>query len=177
MSRLAAAAIASLFLLGAAPQFALTSDDFTDQQTLATVFSYDKNGCTGENKIPKLTWSGAPAKTRSFALVVSDPDAYPTTFYHWIRVDIPKSVVQLPPADDSVTNLGVDTRNSFGSTGYAGPCPPKREAPHHYVFTLYALAVDRLERIGPNSKPEAVLSAMRGHVLGETELTGRYGRG
>lgn len=177
MFRFAACLLAFVLLLGAAPRFALTSDDFTDQGSLEGGFSYDKNGCTGENRMPKLSWAGAPPKTRSFAIIVADPDAYPDTFYHWVRVDIPKSVAQLPPADDSITNLGIDARNSFGSVGYAGPCPPKREAPHHYVFSVYALSVDRLEKIGPNSKPAAVLNAMRGHVLGEADLTGRYGRG
>jgi Raf kinase inhibitor-like YbhB/YbcL family protein len=164
-------------LLGAAPKFTLQSTDFVDDGDLSFSFSYDKNGCTGDNKPPKLAWSGAPAKTRSFALVVSDPDAYPVTFIHWVRVDIPSSLQALPPADDTVKNVGLDVRNSFGGTGYGGPCPPKREAPHHYVFTLYALSVDRLPGIGPNSSPDAVMKAMQGRVLGETELTGRFGRG
>lgn len=177
MLRLGACLLTFVLLLGAAPPFSLTSEDFTDQQRLEVGFTYDKNGCTGENKVPKLTWSGAPAKTRSFAIIVSDPDAYPTTFYHWVRVDIPKTATQLPPADENVKDVGIDTRNSFGSIGYAGPCPPKREAPHHYVFTIYALSVDKLIKIGPNSKPDAVLNAMRGRVLGQADLTGRYGRG
>ena len=129
------------------------------------------------NQLPKLAWDGAPPKTRSFAIVVTDPDAYPGTLYHWVRVDIPSTVNHLPPTDDSIKDVGIDARNSFGALGYAGPCPPRREAPHHYIFTLYALSVARLVKIGPNSKPEAVLSAMRGHVLGTTDLTGRYGRG
>jgi Raf kinase inhibitor-like YbhB/YbcL family protein len=177
MLRLGACLLTFVLLLGAGPPFALSSEDFGNDQNLQTVFSYDKNGCTGENKMPKLTWSGAPAKTRSFAIVVADPDAYPSTFYHWVRVNIPASTSGLPPADDSVKDVGLDTRNSFGSNGYAGPCPPKREAPHHYVFIVYALGVDKLAKIGPNSKPDAVLNAMRGHVLGQAELTGRYGRG
>jgi Raf kinase inhibitor-like YbhB/YbcL family protein len=172
-----AACLVAFVLLAAGPRFALTSDDFTDQANIESTSSYDKTGCTGENKIPKLAWTGAPANTRSFAIIVSDPDAFPGTFYHWVRIDIPTSVTQLPPVDQNVKDLGIDARNSFGSVGYAGPCPPKREAPHHYVFTLYALSVDKLAKVGPDSKPDAILNAMRGKILGQTQLTGRYGRG
>ncbi|HXP94816.1 MAG TPA: YbhB/YbcL family Raf kinase inhibitor-like protein [Candidatus Binatia bacterium] len=176
MSRLAACLFAFVLLLGAAPHFTLTSDDFSEA-SFGSAFVYDKNGCTGENKIPKLTWSGVPPKTLSFAIIVSDPDAYPATFYHWVRINIPKTVTQLPPADENVKDVGVDARNSFDAIGYAGPCPPRREAPHHYVFTIYALSVDKLVKVGPNSKPDAILNAMRGRVLGQADLTGRYGRG
>jgi Raf kinase inhibitor-like YbhB/YbcL family protein len=177
MLKVAACVLAFVVLLAAAPKFTLFSDDFTEDATLDTPFAYDKNGCTGENKTPQLSWTAVPPKTRSFAIIVSDPDAYPTTFYHWVRVDIPKTLAGLPPADDTIKDVGMDARNSFGATGYAGPCPPRREAPHHYVFTIYALSVDRLPGIGPNSTPAQVLKAMRGHIVGEAELVGRYGRG
>lgn len=177
MARLVASLFLTVMLLGAAAPFVLTSDDFAEQARLDDVFTYDQNGCTGANKVPRLSWSGAPAKARSFAVVVSDIDAYPSTFYHWIRIDIPAGVTQLPPADPNAPAPGLDTRNSFGNLGYAGPCPPKREAPHEYVFTVYALDVARLAKIGPNSKPSAVLSAMQGHIVGQAQLTGRYGRG
>jgi Raf kinase inhibitor-like YbhB/YbcL family protein len=170
-------ALLAALILGAAPRFTLSSGDFTDQATLESAFAYDKDGCGGRNRRPSLAWSGAPSGTRSFVLVMSDPDAPAGTFYHWIRVDIPKTRTQLPPRDrGGAVNLGIDTRNSFGTVGYAGPCPPPHEAPHRYVFTLYALSVERLAGIGPDSEPQAVLSRLRGHIVGEARLIGRYGR-
>lgn len=160
-----------------APHFVVTSDDFTDDDQLKSAFVYNQNGCTGDNKAPQLSWTGAPPKTKSYAIVVSDPDAYPGTFYHWIRINIPKSVSALPPADpNQTTGLGLDMRNSFGTSGYAGPCPPKKEAPHHYAFTVYALSVDRLPKINPNSSPKAIFAAMRGKVLAQAAISGRFGR-
>jgi Raf kinase inhibitor-like YbhB/YbcL family protein len=180
--------LACIALLGAepAPQQAakpaglvLTSDEITQDGPLPSAITSNLGACTGGygvNKIPKLAWTGAPPKTKSYAIIVSDIDAYPTTFYHWIVVNIPTSVLAVPPDDPQAKVPGLEARNSFGSIGYAGPCPPKKEAPHHYYFTVYALNVPRLAKIGPNSAAKAVLSAMNGHVLARSALMGRFGR-
>lgn len=157
------------------PPLRLTSQDFVALQTLDTSFTYNQDGCDGSNQVPQLAWTGIPPKTRSFAIILTDADAYPSTFYHWLRVDIPRSITHLPPDDDD-DYVGLDARNSYGNAEYDGPCPPRHEAPHRYVFTLYALSVPKLPHITDKSTVLAVMHAMRGRILASTELAGRYGR-
>ena len=124
--------------------------------------------CDGEDVPPPLAWSGVPEGTRSFALVVDDPDAPGGTFTHWLLHDIPGSAAALPASP------GKALRTSFGRTGYGGPCPPRGDPPHRYVFTLYALDVPAL---GLHDGTRASLDrALRAHTLGVARLTGRYGR-
>jgi Raf kinase inhibitor-like YbhB/YbcL family protein len=131
----------------------LTSSSFNDGDYLAMdhVLSADYGfGCSGGNRSPQLAWSGAPEGTRSFALTCFDPDA-PTGsgFWHWVVVNIPPSVTELP-LDAGSTTAGklpagaLQVRNDVGAAGYAGPCPPQGDHPHRYLFTLFAVGVDQL---------------------------------
>jgi Raf kinase inhibitor-like YbhB/YbcL family protein len=125
---------------------ALTSADFTDGQPLEMRHVYSGFGCTGENISPAIAWSGAPAGTRSYAVVVHDPDA-PTGvgFFHWIVVDIPATETGLARGAATALPQGArSTYTDFGGPGYGGPCPPPG-SPHRYVFTVYALDVEHLE--------------------------------
>lgn len=131
--------------------------------------------CEGADRSPALEWSGAPAGTRSFALVVDDPDApdpaAPRMVYvHWVLYNIPASAKGLAAA---VTALPEGTReglNDWKRLGYGGPCPPIGQ--HRYYFKLYA--VDSvLPDLGKPSKAE-LLKAMEGHILEKTELVGTY---
>ncbi|HEX6644777.1 MAG TPA: YbhB/YbcL family Raf kinase inhibitor-like protein [Gemmatimonadales bacterium] len=135
--------------------------------------------CDGADRSPPLAWAGAPAGTKSFALIVDDPDAPDPkapkmTYVHWVLYDIPASVTSLAEAVD-VHRDAAGTRegmNDWKRTGYGGPCPPIGR--HRYFHKLYAL--DTL--IGDLGTPNAgdVADAMRGHVLGEAVLMGTYER-
>jgi Raf kinase inhibitor-like YbhB/YbcL family protein len=117
-------------------------------------------------------WSSVPAKARELALLVEDPDAPGGTFVHWTAWGIPPKVTQIPP--------GVPTgniqqgKNSFGKTGYGGPCPPKGDSPHRYVFTLYALSTTL--PLGEGASPSDVTKAIGDIAIAKGTLTGKYGR-
>jgi Raf kinase inhibitor-like YbhB/YbcL family protein len=140
-------------------------------------------GCKGGNVSPSLTWSGAPSGTKSFAVTAYDPDA-PTGsgFWHWVVVNIPASTTALPKGAGDPKGKGmpkgvVQARNDTGAYGYAGPCPPQGDKPHHYIFTVFAVDADKL----PFAKDKTVTPAVAGfalhfHMLGEASFTGLYGR-
>src|SRR5262249_30100877 len=90
--------------------------------------------CSGADGSPPLEWSGAPEGTRSFALIVDDPDAPGGAWTHWLLYDIPAKLLTLAQGGRGV---GLSGTNSFGKTGYGGPCPPPGK-PHRYYFKLYA---------------------------------------
>jgi Raf kinase inhibitor-like YbhB/YbcL family protein len=135
-------------------------------------------GCTGGNVSPQLSWTGARAGTKSFALTVFDPDA-PTGsgWWHWIVVNIPASASQLPAgASGAKMPAGaLETRTDFGKPGYGGPCPPAGDPPHHYVFTLYALKVEKLDLDAQASGAMAGFM-IRQNKLASAALTATYAR-
>ena len=161
-------------------KFTLTSADFAAGKELAMAQVFNGFGCSGGNVSPALAWSHAPAGTRSFALLVHDPDA-PTGsgWWHWVVYNIPASVSSLPAgAGDPKKSLlpagAVQGRTDFGTAGYGGPCPPPGK-PHHYYFRLYALKVDRLD-LPADATAAFIGFNVRGASLGEAELLGLYGR-
>jgi Raf kinase inhibitor-like YbhB/YbcL family protein len=129
-----------------------------------------KYTCDGQNVAPPLEWSGVPKQSKSLAVICDDPDAPSGTFTHWVQYDIPASTQKLGEGA-SVGTAGV---NSFGKTGFGGPCPPIKDRAHHYHFHVYALDVESLGSAGL-SKNDA-LEAMSGHILAEGELVGTYKR-
>ncbi len=126
--------------------------------------------CPGENRSPDLSWRGVPRGTRSFAIVMYDPDA-PSGFFHWVAYNLPASLRGL--AQNARLQDAQSGINSRGATGYHGPCPPPGP-PHHYITTLYALNVPRIR--GAHLTGAQLQSAMRGHILARTSLTATYGR-
>lgn len=134
-----------------------------------------KYTCEGANVSPPLAWSGAPEKTKSFALVVDDPDAPDPaapkrTWVHWVMYDIPATVSSLAEGTRSAPAGAHDGENDWGKTGYGGPCPPIGR--HRYFHKLYALDA-LLGDLGELDKAELV-KAMEGHVLASAELVGTY---
>jgi Raf kinase inhibitor-like YbhB/YbcL family protein len=125
--------------------------------------------CGGANRSPQLSWSGAPSATKSFALVVRDPDApIAGGFYHWIVYNLPATTHGLPAGVRLASDqLGVTSR---GTTGYYGPCPPPGPA-HHYFFTLYALDVARVRSDQPLTATQFE-ARIAGHVVARTWLIG-----
>ncbi|CEG59725.1 YbhB/YbcL family Raf kinase inhibitor-like protein [Legionella micdadei] len=128
--------------------------------------------CDGLDSSPPLAWQDSSAQTRSYVLIVDDPDAPGGTWDHWVLFNIPAAVKQLP--EGSVKPEGaLDGKNSWGSLGYRGPCPPS--GVHHYHFKLYAL--DSTLNLPSGVGKQAVMQAMKGHILGSTELIGLYRKG
>lgn len=147
----------------------LDSPAFDDGKPLPRRYAHG-----GDNLSPPLHWSGAPEGTRSFALVVEDPDAPKGTFRHWAIYDLPGDRRDLPEAAGRVGQpFGRQGVNDFGEARYDGPQPPKGHGVHHYHFRLLALDTDRLET--PHSaKVTDVLKAARDHVLAEAEMMATY---
>ena len=194
LTLLAVAALAGCSSLSPAPEFTLSSPDLKsgvfDNKHVLNGF-----GCKGENLSPALVWRNAPAGTKSFALQVYDPDA-PTGsgFWHWAVYNIPPTTVTLPqgagnrperlPAGAFGGNTDfMDTGATGGNGNYGGPCPPQGDKPHRYVFTIYALAVDKLEVAA--GVPRTGSAALYGFVLnkgigpgllGKASFTATYGR-
>jgi Raf kinase inhibitor-like YbhB/YbcL family protein len=138
-------------------------------------------GCTGRNISPALQWEGAPKNTKSFAVTVYDPDA-PTGsgWWHWVVFNIPPDVHSLPagagdPSSGTAPKGSVQSRTDYGTPGYGGPCPPSGDAPHRYVFTVYALDIDKLP-LGAGASGAMVGFALHQHALGKATLTVLYSR-
>jgi Raf kinase inhibitor-like YbhB/YbcL family protein len=128
--------------------------------------------CDAKDTSPELHWSHVPPDTRSFALIMDDPDASSGTFTHWVLFDVPASVGSLSEKEASI---GIPGRNDFQREGYAGPCPPPRRGEHRCFFRLYALDVPSLDLPRGATRLE-VERTMRSHILGDTELMGLYER-
>lgn len=140
----------------------ITSGAFSEGQRIPEQYT-----CDGENVSPSLSISDILDGTESLVLIVDDIDAPGGVFDHWIVFDLPV-VSEIKSGEEP----GVNGRNSFGKTGYGGPCPPRGE--HRYYFRIFALD-KKLGLIGGISRRE-VEGAMKGHVLGSAELMGRYAR-
>jgi Raf kinase inhibitor-like YbhB/YbcL family protein len=131
----------------------------------------------GENLSPPLEWHDAPAGTKSFALIVEDPDAPGGMFRHWALYNIDAHRERLPEGvgnGSKSQHIGMGV-NDFGHSHYDGPQPPKGHGPHHYHFKLAALDVETLSQAAKASVEE-VWQAARPHILAQTEIVGTYER-
>lgn len=131
--------------------------------------------CDGANDSPNLQWLKAPAGTKSFAIVMNDPDA-PVDFTHWLAYNIPPSARGLAEgasAHGAMPQGSAEGTNSFGLVGYGGPCPPAGRT-HHYVFRLYALDIGL--DLPPGATRYQLESAISQHVVGEGQIIGIYRR-
>jgi len=136
----------------------LASTDIANGKFMAKAQEFQGFGCSGGNQSPQLSWSGAPAGTAAFAIMVHDPDA-PTGsgWWHWQLVNIPKEVTFLPSG--AVTPAGSQAMNNdYGAKGFGGACPPPKHGVHRYEFTLYALS-QKLEL------PENASGALTGYMV------------
>jgi Raf kinase inhibitor-like YbhB/YbcL family protein len=134
-----------------------------------------KYTCDGEDVSPALLWNDPPPATRSFALVMDDPDAPNGTVVHWLVYGIPADTHGLQegvPRDKKLRDGTLQGRNSHGKIGYSGPCPP-HGAVHHYFFKLYAL--DDMTKLKPMATKPDLEQAMKGHILGKAQLIGKFG--
>jgi Raf kinase inhibitor-like YbhB/YbcL family protein len=135
-----------------------------------------KYTCDGEDISPPLGWSSVPDGTKSIALICDDPDAPLGTFVHWVLYNLPADTRELPenmPRDGVLPNGARQGTTDFGQTGYGGPCPPG--GTHRYYFKIYALDAE----IAPNRpgfRKNDLLKAMKGRILAEGQLMGKYRR-
>jgi Raf kinase inhibitor-like YbhB/YbcL family protein len=150
----------------AAARLSLSSPAFADGAAIPRRFT-----CDGGEVSPPLRWSGVPSGARELALVVEDPDA--ARFVHWTVLAIPATTRGF--AAGRLPAGAVETENSFGKRGWGGPCPPKGDQPHRYVFALYA--VRRPLALGADASPDDVRAALAKGAVARGDLTGRYGRG
>ena len=154
---------------------ALTSSAFDANQPIPKKYT-----CEGVEISPPLAWSGAPAGTRSLALIVEDPDAPDPAapkrvFTHWVLYNIAAESALLAEGASaaSLPKGAVEGRNDFGRAGYGGPCPPIGR--HRYFFKLHAL--DTVLPVDTALDKKALEAAMQGHVLEKAELVGTYQKG
>jgi Raf kinase inhibitor-like YbhB/YbcL family protein len=164
----------------AAGKLKLQSADVKPNATLPDKQVFDGMGCKGENVSPQLSWSNVPEGTKSFVLTVYDPDA-PTGsgWWHWVVYNIPADATELPAGAGSgkakLPAGAVEGRTDFGKAGYGGACPPPGDKAHRYIFTLYALKVDKLEV--PADASAAMIGFMtKANAIGSATFTAKYGR-
>ncbi len=146
----------------------VTSTAFTEGAMIPVQYTSDGKGIS-----PPLAWSGAPAKTVTYALIVDDPDAPSGTYVHWVLFNIPASTTKLAEHISPLrtySNGMVSGHNDRGQFGYTPPSPPN--GTHRYYFKVYAL--DSTMNLAPGATKAQLEEAMRGHVLASGQLMGRY---
>jgi Raf kinase inhibitor-like YbhB/YbcL family protein len=123
--------------------------------------------CEGENINPAISIDNFPSETKSFVLIVEDPDAVKGTFDHWL-------IWNLEPGKNISENSapGVEGKNGLGKTGYLGPCPPPGTGVHHYHFKVYAL--NKKLSLGTGADKKQLLETMKGNILTQGEMIGLY---
>ncbi len=129
-----------------------------------------KYTCDGESISPPLSWQGEPNNTKSYVLIVDDPDAPNGTWDHWIVFNIPRATHEFSENINSLPKGAQSGKNSWGKSVYGAPCPPNGE--HRYYFKLYAL--DIFLNLPVNSTKEQIESAMQGHIVADAKLMGKY---
>jgi hypothetical protein len=192
-------AVTAIFLVGCladgqTQEFTVSSPDLASG-TFAMQYIANGFGCTGQNISPEIDWKNVPPGTKSLALQVYDPDAPSGSgFWHWAVYDIPPNTNGLARgAGNNLASLPLgafggntdffDTGIIGGNGNYGGPCPPAGDPPHRYIFTLYAVAVDKLEVAG--GVPKTGTAGLYGFVLNKgigtallakASFTATYGR-
>ena len=151
--------------------FQISTTAFSNGEMIPKKFT-----CDGPDVSPPLSWKEAPSATQSFALIMDDPDAPAGTWVHWVLYNLSSNTKELPEGVETQEQLGsgaLQGRNDFRKIGYGGPCPPPGK-PHRYYFKLYAL--DAKLGLQAAATKLDLERAMKGHILAEAELIGRYGR-
>jgi Raf kinase inhibitor-like YbhB/YbcL family protein len=144
---------------------ALHSNAWAEGGTIPRRFS-----CDGAGDSPPLAWSAVPRGAKELTLVVEDTDA--NRFIHWTVLRMTPRTISIPI--NQVPRGAVETKNSAGGRGWTGPCPPKGDSPHHYLFALYA--TDEPLGLGEDASPDDVRKALADHAVARGTVTGRFGR-
>lgn len=153
----------------------ILSSAFKDGEKIPV--QYVMPGAGGKNISVPLFWKNIPSGTKSLALSMVDPHPVAQNWVHWLAINIPANVVSIEEgaSKKKMPSGTVELNDSSGNIGYGGPQPPKGTGDHPYVFTLYALNVEKLN-LGANTSLSVFKKALEGKILGSATLTGKYGR-
>jgi hypothetical protein len=166
----------------AAEPFSVASPAFKDGDVWPAKFagadpSRTNPPCPGQNVSPPLAWSNAPAATKTFAIMMYDPDGgNGLGAVHWVAYDIPSSKTSLAEGEASGSPKGwVSGRNNVGTDHYFGPCGPAGHALHHYVITVIATDLEP-GKLQPGLTRDELIAQLRGHALAPASIVGRFTR-
>ena len=159
-----AVALAIVSFASGGAKMKITSSAFQEGGNIPSKFT-----CDGGDTTPPLQIAEVPSAAKSVALVVDDPDAPSGLFTHWMVWNISPQTSAIAEAS---APKGIHGTNDFGKSGYGGPCPPS--GTHRYYFKIFAL--DRELDLPPGTKRSQLDAAMKGHVVAQGELMGRYSR-
>ena len=151
-------------IVGEVVKMKLTSPAFENKQEIPSEYT-----CDGSDTSPELNIADVPENAKSLVLICDDPDAPVGIWDHWVVFNIPTDTTKIAKGTEP---SGVAGKNSWGKTGYGGPCPPS--GTHRYFFKLYAL--DTTLDLKEGSDKKDIESAMKGHVIAQAELMGTYSR-
>lgn len=156
--------------------FYLSSTDVQGQIGNDQVFN--SFGCTGKNISPQLHWQNAPKGTKSFAVTAYDPDA-PTGsgWWHWVVFNIDKSAdtIKTGASTKAMPADAVESITSYGSKGFGGACPPAGDKPHRYIFTAYALDIEKIDQPA-DARPELIGFFLNSHAIAKASIMAYFGR-
>jgi Raf kinase inhibitor-like YbhB/YbcL family protein len=165
--------------LAFADGFTLNSNDISGQLSENQVFN--GFGCTGKNISPHLMWENAPKDAKSFAVTMYDPDA-PTGsgWWHWLIFDIPANVGSLPagagnPEKNLAPKGSTQSMTDYKMQGFGGACPPVGDRPHRYIFTVYAVKVEKLG-LDATASPATVGFYLNQNVIAKASIIAYFSR-
>jgi Raf kinase inhibitor-like YbhB/YbcL family protein len=181
MKPLLVALTLALPLAAQAAGFSLDSAELKHDKPIPETHVFKGFGCEGGNASPSLAWKNPPKDTKSFAVTVYDPDA-PTGsgWWHWVVFNLPADAAGLAagagdPGSGKAPKGAMQSRTDFGKPGWGGPCPPKGDKPHRYIFTVHALKVEKLD-LDENATAALVGFMINANRLGKASFTATYGR-